>query len=126
MTADGEIFYNIKMENFRLSGSRYLLTYPQSNNLLMEDIRNHLLRCGDVKYLIVCEERHQSGDLHHHAFVLFHRCLSRRRNIFNMENYNCNVEIVGRKKSDIKNAINYCKKKESTYVMESNQKLKKR
>lgn len=32
-----------------------------------------------------------------------------------MENYNCNVEIVGRKKSDIKNAINYCKK-EGVYI----------
>lgn len=109
MPADRGILYNIKME-FRLSAMKYLLTWPQSPALNKETIMHHLKLIERVKYVVVGQEEHQDGNAHFHAAVFYEIQLNRRRNVFSIGDNVCNVRVIGNRKEDTTNAIEYVKK----------------
>ena len=54
----------------------WLLTYPKcslSKDWLLKEFREHdieYFKGAHIKYMIICEEKHQSGDSHLHAFIM--------------------------------------------------------
>lgn len=70
----------------------------------------YLRQLGDIKYCVVGREEHIDGFPHLHAVVLFNRRLNKRRNVFNCDVFNANVEVIGSGKRDLEQAIKYVKK----------------
>lgn len=98
---------------FSVRGTKFLLTWPQSTPLTFEIIKNHLMEIGDIEYLIIGEEEHRDQNLHYHAVVVFKKRIQRRNNIFTIDEFVCNVKIIGKKKKDLKACIEYVKKEEN-------------
>lgn len=66
--------YNIsRMANFEIDGTRFLLTWPQSNGLDFRDIERILSEIGKIKYAVIAHEYHQDGGDHFHAVVLYEK-----------------------------------------------------
>lgn len=97
-------------KEFRLSASKYLITWPKSSRLLIEHILQHLRDIESIKYACVCEERHADGDIHHHAVVQYFKRLNKKRNVFIIDEFKCNIEVIGNSRKDMENAIAYVKK----------------
>lgn len=98
------------MSNFRLTGSRYLLTWPQSGALTFTIIKRHIKNIGQYKYLVVSKELHQDGNEHFHAAVLFEKKLDKRVNVFTIDEFVCNIQIIGKTNASLKKSIAYVKK----------------
>lgn len=99
------------MASLTLHNTKYLLTWPKSDQLTNEIIMGHLQEIGQLKkYIVVCEEEHEDGLNHHHAVIIFARNINYRINIFTIDECVCNVRIIGRSDKDIRNAIKYVKK----------------
>lgn len=61
---------NQKKSKFEVKQKSFLLTYAQSGNLTKEEILDALLAKG-AAVVVVAQEHHKSGDIHHHAWVEF-------------------------------------------------------
>lgn len=89
-------------------GRKFLLTYPQSNNLSKERVMAHLQDISEIEYAVVGQEDHHVSDgIHFHALVIYKKRIHKQGNIFSIGDYVCNVKMVGRKNVDLKNTINY-------------------
>lgn len=98
-----------------IDGSKFLLTWPQSDNLTNEMILEHLKEeCGEMEYAIICEELHADGLAHHHAVVLTGKRLRRSRNIFVIDIFQCNVKRL-KTQADVKRAVTYVMK-DANYI----------
>ena len=103
------------MSNFRLSGNRYLLTWPKSGALTFQIIKTHIKSIAPYKYLVVSREMHADGEEHFHAVVLFEKKIYKRVNVFTIDEFVCNIQIIGKTNANLKRSINYVKK-EGVYV----------
>lgn len=96
---------------FRLAASKYLLTWPRAEIKPLNEIMFFIESIERIKYAVVSQEEHMDGGTHYHCFVQYMKRLNKRRNVFNDAGLgNCNVEVVGNAKKDIRDAINYVKK----------------
>lgn len=98
------------MANFLVRGSRFLLTWPQSDPLSKVIIKEHLESIGETNYIIVGQESHENGGDHFHAVVLYKKRIQKRNNVFTIGEFICNVENIGRSDKDLKHCIKYTKK----------------
>lgn len=103
------------MANFEIDGSRWLLTWPQSEALETINIQQYLLSLGEIEYMVICSEYHQIQGSHHHAVVLFKKRLKKTYNCFNIDIYNCNVKKL-KTQADVKRAVKYVKKDGSLLI----------
>lgn len=100
----------------QIDGTKFMLTWSQSDPLTNEMIMNHLHTLGEIEYALVAEELHADGLAHHHAVVIMGKRLKRRLNCFNFDEWVCNVKRL-RSQADVKRAIKYCKK-DGNYIEE--------
>lgn len=98
------------MSALRLNGTRYLLTWPKSDPLTIRIIKRHLKEIGKIKYACICQEQHQDESDHFHAVVIYETRLSRRTNVFTIDEFVCNIKKIGKTNADLKRAVNYVKK----------------
>ncbi len=54
---------------FRIHAKRLFITWPQANELHLEDLHEWLILKFSPSHLITAEERHQDGGIHYHAYV---------------------------------------------------------
>lgn len=102
--------FSTMLNDFRLSGSKFLLTWAQADALTIQMIKNHLQVVGPVKYAVICQEKHKDLSDHFHAVVIFERCIRRSYNPFKIDVFVANVKKIGKRHKDLKNAIRYVKK----------------
>lgn len=88
---------------------KYLLTWPQARDLNKEIIKNHLESIEEIQYAVICEELHEDGNVHFHAFVMYKKKLNSRRNLFTIEENVCNVEVCKNTNADVARCIAYVK-----------------
>jgi len=70
---------------FRIQGSNFSLTYPQSDfdlNALLDYLKQLTIGRAEVVEVIVCSERHEDGNLHRHAYVRFNYKVDLRKERF--------------------------------------------
>lgn len=77
--------------SFAIDGRRFFLTWSQADVLTKEIIANYLQDAGKIEYLKIVRETHNNGGQHFHAFVCYEKRIKKRRNIFTIDNYVCNV-----------------------------------
>nr|QKI29006.1 Rep [Trichosanthes kirilowii CRESS virus] len=81
---------------FRIQGTNFSLTYPQSDfdlNACLEFLKSITVGSATVVEVIVCSERHEDGHLHRHAFVRFNRRIDLRdANKFDFQGRHANVQ----------------------------------
>lgn len=84
------------MVSFRVQGTHFSLTWPQSNfpiNECLEFLRDLRIGAGSVVEAIVCSETHESGELHRHGYVRFNRRVDLRDpNKFDFSGRHANVQ----------------------------------
>lgn len=102
--------FSTMLNDFRLSGSKFLLTWAQADALTIQMIKNHLQVVGPVKYAVICQEKHKDLSDHFHCVVIFERCIRRSYNPFKIDVFVANVKKIGKRHKDLKNAIRYVKK----------------
>lgn len=95
---------------FRLRNLKYLVTWPQANQLSIDLIYEHLRNIEEIEYCVICEELHEDEHPHYHAYVQFAKKLNSRRNLFTIEENVANVKVVGRTNADVQRCIAYVKK----------------
>lgn len=100
---------------FAIDGSRFLLTYSQSDPLTREIIKHHLETIAPIDLVAVAQETHLDGLNHHHAVVIFSKRIKRRKNVFSIEPHICNVQNL-RTKKDVSNALKYIQKQDKNVL----------
>lgn len=93
--------------------SSYLLTFAQDGFNLEDDFDttcNWLGSIGELKYLRVGVEKHQSGDPHWHAVVRFGKRVNISTSGFDYRGKHPNVKPVGKRVADWKQCIDYISK----------------
>lgn len=91
-----------------LHASKYLLTWSQCPGESKEAIMDHL-KTFDLKYGVVCQERHQDQSIHYHAVVILKKALNTHGNVFTIRDHIANIQSL-RSKRDVANATSYVKK----------------
>lgn len=77
---------------FRINAKNFFITYPQSDNLSNEKIKNFFEQLGATSYTI-SRELHQDGHAHHHAIISFRDAFSsRNERIFDIEGFHPNIQ----------------------------------
>lgn len=102
------------MSQFRLQAKNISLTYPQSNDLTKEIIRDFLQTTlgSNLSEWIIAEEKHQDGNLHFHVGLRTHDKLHiRDAAYFDCNGRHPNVQAAKNWKAWVK----YCKK-EGNYI----------
>lgn len=96
----------------RLKASAVFLTYSQVGEVTLDSLEEFLLGIPFVRGGIVCEERHQDGGRHFHAWLDLKSQSTFTNARFDHQEIHPNVVITpGNKKSPAcQNRINYCKK----------------
>lgn len=101
---------------FEIDGSRFLLTWSQSEPLTREIIKRHLETIAPFDLVAVAQETHPvTKTHHHHAVVIYSKRIKRRRNVFCIDEFNCHVMRL-RTKKDVRKALQYIAK-EDTQVL---------
>jgi len=81
---------------FRIQGTHFSLTWPQSGFNIqecLEHLRTISVGNATVVEVIVCSETHESGELHRHGYVRFNRRIDLRDNRkFDYQGRHCNVQ----------------------------------
>lgn len=96
-------------------GSSFLLTYPQSS-FSKKELLSFLSSLNDITYVKICQEHHESGDLHLHAVIHFNckqRCNS---TYFDFAERHPNVKTVGRRKQDWDQCVAYLDKEDQSAI----------
>lgn len=57
----------------RKQAKRWLITYPRSEGVTRENIREVIGGIGEIREIIVAEEKHGDGGIHHHVYVEFEK-----------------------------------------------------
>lgn len=95
--------------SFELDGTKFLVTWPQSDPLTNKIIWHYIREIAEVQYAVICEEKHQDGNDHHHAVVVFKKRVKKRKNPFNLDEAKSNVKRL-KTQLDVKRAVGYVKK----------------
>jgi hypothetical protein len=96
----------------------WLLTYSQSK-LTREEVLQHLRSLKEVSRIVVGQERHQDGNVHYHALVLYVDPInSRNVNYWDIRGEHPNVKRLGRGRKHFRNAALYCTKEDETPIVE--------
>lgn len=94
------------MSRFRINAKNFFLTYPQSNELSNEKIRDFFTTKGAISYTI-SREQHRDGNYHHHALIEFGQPFSSRdERIFDIEGFHPNIQTA----RNMRNVRDYVKK----------------
>lgn len=97
---------------FETDGKRFLLTWPQSGALTKAIIRMHLGEIGKIEYVLIGQEQHSDGGEHFHAVVIYEKRIKRRKNVFTINEFVCNVKRIKNAMADLKRAIKYVEKED--------------
>lgn len=103
---------------YQVRGSKFFLTWPQAGALTKEIILGHLKDIGNIRYVVVARELHDDGGEHFHSVVIYENRLQKRTNVFSIDEFVCNVKNIGRRDSDLKRVVKYCKKEDPSYIEE--------
>lgn len=89
------------MPSFKFDASCAFLTYSQvPENLLPDDIINHLQSCCPIKWARIATERHQDGGKHFHVVCQFERRFqSKNQRIFDVSGQHPNIQRTRSAKS---------------------------
>lgn len=95
---------------FRLRGQRHLITWSQVTTETHLDVFELLESYAPVKATVIAREKHEDGNPHFHAFVLWERCLDRTLSTqLDLFGKHPNIKAK-RTQNEIANAISYCQK----------------
>jgi len=98
------------MPAFRIDSAQYFLTYPQSSLVLanaFERLKEWSIQDTKPTIVVIAEERHQDGNIHHHAYLKYPKKLCvRAADIFDMDGNHPNVQSA----RSAKHVIKYCTK----------------
>lgn len=66
------------MPSFRISSRQFFLTYPQADNINLDDLYNHFIEwvqdCdNEAQKVLVAEEQHLDGHKHFHVYIKFEK-----------------------------------------------------
>lgn len=91
---------------FRLSTKTIFLTYPNCNEP-KEDLLQFLKTLGQIKYAIICKEKHESGEYHLHAAAKYtSKIETRNERYFDFKEHHPNIQRT----RNFPASVNYCKK----------------
>lgn len=93
----------------QIDGKKFLITWPKSDQLTPEIIKNYMEDIGEIEYACICQEKHQDGIDHHHALLMFKNRIRKKGNPFNCHECKSNVKKL-RTFKDCKKALKYVKK----------------
>ena len=93
----------------------FFLTYPQSHNIDKEDLCTYLVDKG-ANVVVVAQEHHKDGNIHHHAWVEFDGVQHiRDPRFFDYYHYHCNIgKIKNTKRNTRQNALAYITKEDKS------------
>lgn len=102
-----------KKKAFSVSQKTFLLTYPQSNGLEKEYILDQLLKTG-ANVVVVAQEHHKDGNIHHHAWVEFEAEKHIRDcHFFDIAGFHANIgKVKNAKRNTRANALPYITKED--------------
>lgn len=101
-------------KNPSINLAKVLLTYPKCPED-KETLLTFLKSLEGYECSVICQEHHEDGELHLHAFVKFSKTRKIRHNtamsLFKFKDYNADVEFLKTSK-DIAKAVKYCMKED--------------
>lgn len=106
-----------KRKSLRWHARGWLLTYAQSK-LTREVVQQHLESLAPVKELLICQEKHQDGNVHYHALVVYSQQIdSTNVRYWDIQGEHPNVRVLGRGAGNFKRAAKYCLKEDTAPIV---------
>lgn len=102
---------------FEIDGMRFFLTWAQADPLTRQIVMNHLETIAPVGFAVVAQETHNDAEKNHHfhAIVIYKSRVKKRKNLFSIDNFICNVKRLPTI-SDIKRAWAYIQKEDNNFL----------
>lgn len=102
----------------RKQARRWFITYPRTEGITREEIREVISGIGTIREIIVAEEKHGDGGIHHHVYVEFEKQLywnaKRDTDKWDVKGHHPNVATARNRKK----AIEYVTKEDESPLVE--------
>lgn len=94
----------------RLNGVRFLLTYPQSSEVSIDELADFISSLPNFLWLEIVQENHHEHGIHYHAVVVFAERVQGNMRFFDFAGRHCNIQAIRNATTDLVRCRHYIRK----------------